>query len=292
MKGIILKGIGGFYYVKVKEEIYECKARGIFRKKALAPLAGDRCEIDELQNGTGNIVSIDDRKNQLVRPPIANIDQMVIVAAAANPAPVAEFIDKLTIVATEKQIKPIIVINKIDLVSDKSQIQTLTDAYCKAGYPTFCISAASGEGVEDIFRILQDKITVFAGCSGVGKSSLINALNPRHCLETGELSAKIQRGKHTTRCVELFELEHGGFIADSPGFSSLEITNYRAADLETYFPEFLPFLGKCRYRGCSHIHEPDCAVKQAVADGYIGLSRYESYKKFYEILKEIKEWQR
>ncbi len=286
MQGIILKGIGGFYYIETETGIVECKARGVFRKKGLTPLAGDICEI----SGGGSIEKILPRKNAFIRPPVANVDKMFIVFAAASPSPVTEVIDKLTVAAESSNVKPSIVINKMD-ISDIESVE-ITETYKKTGYDVFSVSAKTGEGVEKLKNALGGCISVFAGCSGVGKTSLMNLILPDAGLETGSVSEKISRGKHTTREVILLPLEGGGYVADTPGFSSLEIDDIRAEELEGYFPEFGDYIGNCRFRGCSHINEPDCRVKEAVEKGIIGKSRYESYIKFYERLKNIKEWER
>ncbi len=286
--GTILKGIGGFYYIDTSNGVYECKARGIFRKNKITPVAGDICDIDEISDSVGNIIKIHKRKNEFIRPPVANIDNMFIVFAAANPMPVTLLIDKLTIVAEKQGITPIIIINKMDLSDNETE--EFIKAYRLAKFEVICVSAKTGEGTERIKEYLKDKLSVFAGCSGVGKSSILNVLAPEADFETGSISQKIKRGKNTTREVVLFP-SYGGYIADTPGFSFLEITDIKANELESYFREFDDYTGGCRFRGCSHISEPGCAVKEALSEGKIGETRYQSYIQLYDKLKDIKDWQ-
>lgn len=287
LTGTILKGIGGFYYISTEKGIYECKARGIFRKNKITPVAGDICEIEEISEFIGNIVKIDKRKNQFIRPPIANVDNMFIVFAASNPPPATLLIDKLTIVAEKQGITPIIIINKMDLAD--TETEKLTQAYRLANYSVICVSAKQNEGIEQIKPYLKNKLSVFTGCSGVGKSSILNLLAPEAEFETGNISQKIKRGKNTTREVVLFPSE-GGYIADTPGFSFLEVNDIKANELENYFYEFAPYVGCCRFRGCNHKSEPDCEIKKALSEGKIAESRYKSYIRIYDELKNIKEW--
>lgn len=292
LTGTIVKAVSGFYYVEINGSVYECRARGVFRNNKLTPLVGDHCEMEMLEASEqkGNVVKLLERKNAFVRPPVANIDQMGIVFAAAAPDPIPFLIDKLTVVAEHHHIKPFLIMNKTDLSSELAE--HLPHTYQLAGYRVFCVSAAEQKGIEALKEQLQNQVTVFAGCSGVGKSSLLNLLGSDIRLETGGVSRKIQRGRHTTRTVELFSLGDNTFVADSPGFSSLDIQDIRVTELEACFPELHEYIGKCRFRGCSHISEPDCAVREALAQGKIARSRYESYVQMYQILKEIKEWQR
>lgn len=286
MTGIIIKGIGGFYYVKAAGNIYECKARGILRKQRITPMIGDIAEI-ELSGDKGSIVAIKPRKSFLVRPPVSNIDTMVLVVAAASPEPNMFLIDKMLINAEIRGIEPVICINKIDLAK-RNDIEKI---YISAGYRVFSVSAEKKEGIKDLFDYLADKTTAFAGLSGVGKSSLLSLITD-DVLETGTVSEKIQRGRHTTRHVELFELKNGGFVLDTPGFSSLEVDGIKAEDLYKYFPEMAESEGQCKFRGCSHINEPGCFVKEQLSQGKISESRYESYKQLYEKLKTVKEWEK
>ena len=262
----------------------------MFRKEKITPLAGDRCRIQTMADFKGNIEEILPRKNSFIRPPVANIDTMILVFAAASPAPVPELIDKLSVIALHSDAQPAIVINKTDL--DRNQAENLVKTYAPTGFDMFSVSAKTGEGIDDLRDYLKGKVSVFAGCSGVGKSSVLNCVLPDAELKTGRVSEKIQRGRHTTRDVTLIPTGFGGYIADTPGFSSLEIENITAGDLADYFPEFEEYKYDCRFRGCSHINEPDCCVKNAVSEGKIGSSRYESYKQLYSVLKEIKQWKK
>lgn len=287
MQGIIFKGIGGFYYVKTNDgSIYECKARGIFRKEKIKPMIGDRVEIEIIDDTHGNIEEIMPRTSQLVRPPVSNIDLLVVVVATKNPDPDFYFIDKLLVMAEARGIKPAICVNKTD-IQDADQIKEI---YKNTNYPIFETCAKDSGISDDLYNYLEGKTTAFAGLSGVGKSSLLNLLVDDE-LETGAISDKIQRGKHTTRHVELFELKNGGYVLDTPGFSSFEAEIMTPQELCHYFPEMSEYLNGCRFSGCAHINEPDCLVKNAVKDGYISKSRYESYTKMYETLKQIKQWE-
>lgn len=287
MEGIIIKGIGGFYYVKAADgNVYECKARGIFRNEKIIPVIGDNVRI-ETDGAKGAVTDIFPRRTQLVRPSVANIDMLVLVAAAASPDPNLFLIDKMLINAQINGIQPIICINKTDLTEGKE----LADIYTNAGYKVISVCAKENIGIDALLDAVKGKISAFAGLSGVGKSSILNILTG-NALETGAVSEKIQRGKHTTRHVELFELPQGGFVLDTPGFSSLEIHTIKADELQNYFPEMAQTKDMCRFRGCSHINEPDCAVKAMLIDGRMPQSRYESYKTLYNQLNSVKEWER
>ncbi len=290
--GLITKGIDGFYYVKVDDRTYECKARGIFRKNEITPLPGDRVSIDVVDEDrlSGNIVEIMDRSSCLMRPSIANVDHAAIVIAARSPAPDFLLLDKLVIMSELSGIKPFICVNKIDMDTEDKYEEILSE-YGGAGYPVFSLCAKSGTGVLNVGEFLKCKITVLAGQSGVGKSTILNCLLNKEVMETGEISRKVERGRHTTRHAELLELEGGGYIADTPGFSSLELTGIKSSELELYYPEFLNLPGKCRFTGCSHITEPDCKVREALQSGLIGKGRYERYVKFYDILKQQKSYE-
>lgn len=288
MNGIIVKGIGGFYYVKTAEGAeYECRARGIFRKEHITPMIGDRVEIEESGGGRGSVVKIYERRSSLVRPPVANIDTMILVVAAAEPDPNIFLIDKMLVNAEIAGIHPVICINKSDLAC-RDDIERI---YKTAGYRVIVASAEEGGGIDELRAVLKDKVTAFAGLSGVGKSSLLGLITDES-LETGAVSEKIGRGRHTTRHVELFELPEGGYVLDTPGFSSLEIEGISAGELWQYFPEMAGAAHGCRFRGCSHINEPGCAVKELLENGKMAGSRYESYKEIYNKLKQIKEWEK
>lgn len=285
--GIILKGIGGFYYVKTNEGIFECKARGIFRKEGLSPLPGDTVAIsvvDEKEK-TGWVEEIAQRKSQLVRPAVANVSQIIVVIAASSPEPDLQLLDKLLITGEKLNLGLKLCINKIDLDKD-SEYRKIELAYQKAGYQVLLTSSKTETGFEDLKHVLPGNITVFAGQSGVGKSTIINSIMNSWIMPTGELSIKLERGKHTTRHAELIELAFGGFIADTPGFSSFELNEIEPSELELYYPEFRERYGRCRFTGCSHISEPGCSVKEAVEEGLIDRGRYNRYILLYNSLKQ------
>lgn len=288
--GIILKGIGGFYYVEAAGAVYECKARGVFRKKRITPLAGDRVQITVTDNGAENTIDeIFERKNFLKRPPVANIDSLIIVVSTVSPRPSTFVIDKLIAVAEYKSIEPIVVFTKADLES----AQKLFDIYKLAGIACAMVSNKTGEGVEEVRSLLSGKICAFTGNSGVGKTSLLNALDPALSLATGEISEKLGRGRHTTRQAELFKT-CGGYIVDTPGFSALDLEKdqvIRKDDLAECFREFRPYLGSCRFSTCSHTCDKGCRILQAVEDGEISRSRHNSYVEMYQAAKELKEWE-
>lgn len=293
MEGIIIKGIGGFYYVETAEGIYECKARGLFRKQKMTPLAGDRCKISTMPDMTGYIEEICPRKNSFIRPPVANVDRVFIVCAAASPAPLPILIDKLSVVALKEGAEAVIIINKMDLQTDDTDV--IADAYRRAGFKVYTVSAANGDVTEQIKKDMAGNISVFAGCSGVGKSSILNCLIPEINQKTGGVSEKIKRGRHTTREVTLIKLPEGGYIADTPGFSELEIaeiTDVEKEELYLYFPEIEKYAGDCNFRDCRHINEPGCSVKKALEEGKISSSRYESYKEIFKQLGEINKWEK
>lgn len=285
-----MKGIGGFYYVRCGETIYECRARGVFRKKKITPLVGDFVQVEpEEEPGKGTLTEILPRRNFLVRPPVANLDQLLIVASLQDPQPNLLMIDKTIAAAEYHNIEPVIVLNKTDL-EDGNAIEAI---YRQAGFTCIQASARTGEGIERIREQLQGRVSVFTGNSGVGKSSLLNCIDERLGLSTGEISQKLGRGRHTTRHVEIFELENGGFVADTPGFSTLDIERFqliRKEELPDCFREFAPFLGQCRFTSCAHTVEKGCAILQAVEEGKIARSRWESYCTMYQEVKDIKEW--
>lgn len=287
-EGLIVKGIGGFYYVKCGEKIYSCRARGKFRKDIKTPFVGDRVKIRLIDGEEGYVEEIEPRKNCLIRPPIANIDRLIIVAALKDPDPDTHFIDKLLVICGFHGIEPVLCFNKVDLNGDL----TIPEVYRSIGYPVQITSTKKNYGTEAFKNMMSDGITAVAGFSGVGKSSLLNAVDESFGLKTGQVSEKLQRGKHTTRHVELYELDNGGYLADTPGFSNLDIDMVRAEELKNFYPEFAPYMGRCRFADCSHTKEKGCSVLAAEAEGKIAAFRLESYRMFYEHLKEIKEWER
>ncbi len=286
--GIIIKGIGGFYYVKTSDGIYECKARGVFRKEDISPLTGDRVHISitDEEKMTGSLDSIEPRYSQLVRPAVANVNQIAIVIAAKSPSPDFMLLDKLLITAEMKGLTPVICINKIDLDED-GKCSEIESVYQKAGYSVVKLSKVLGIGYDAFRELLTDKITVLAGQSGVGKSTILNHIMNSMVMQTGNISEKIERGKHTTRHAELLQLEDGGFIVDSPGFSSFELADLEHTELEAHYPEFRDHLGKCRFTGCSHLNEPDCEVKKAFQQGQIDSGRYSRYSELFNTIKNI-----
>lgn len=285
MRGRIYKGIGGFYYVATDtDEIVECKARGKFRKERITPMIGDEVEI-EVKNSKGSITDIYERKNSLIRPAVSNIDLIVVVVAAKDPDPATFVTDKMLVNAEINEVEAIVCINKTDL-ADYDELKRI---YESAGYKTVCVSATENNGLDELFNLIKGKTAAFAGVSGVGKSTILSHITGVE-LQTGEVSDKISRGKHTTRHVELFKVSGGGYVLDTPGFSSVEAEDITAEELEACFPEIRSVSGECRFRGCAHLEEPDCAVKAKVADGTIAKSRYESYKELYEIQRGKKQW--
>lgn len=291
MQGKIIKGIAGFYYVHNGNEMYECKAKGIFRNKKIKPLVGDNVEIEVLdeEEKKGNITEILHRKNQLIRPAVANIDQVLVIFAAAKPAPNLNLLDRFLVTMMGYGVNTIICFNKKDLVT-KEEMQSLYEIYANCDYQVVFTSTKTEDGIENIRKIIENKTTALAGPSGVGKSSMINLLHPNARMETGNISEKIERGKHTTRHSEIFHVSKNTFIMDTPGFSSLYVDDLEKEELRERFPEFTDYEGTCRFQGCVHIHEPECQVKEALLQGKISQSRYENYKMFYEELKEKKKY--
>lgn len=290
LDGIIVKGIGGFYYVEAADKVYECKARGIFRKKNNSPLVGDRVKISVPDDGFASIEEIYERKNKLIRPPLANIDMLVIVCSTVDPVPNCLVIDKMVAAAVDNDIEPVIVISKADLKSGED----LASIYRQAGIKTFVYSVEELNSINEIKELLNGKITAFTGNSGVGKSTLLNILFPDLNLETGVISDKLGRGKHTTRTVELFKLD-GGYVADTPGFSTVDLERFNIIhkdNIQFCFPEFKEYLTTCKFASCSHTCEKGCSIIEAVNDGIIPKSRHNSYVAMYNEVKDIKEWQR
>lgn len=285
---VILKSIGGFYYVKSGDEVIECKAKGKFRNLSLSPVAGDIVDT-EFDGSTNVITKIYPRKNKFIRPPFANLDLLVLVISTIDPAPNYLVIDKMCAIAENKDVQVIMVITKTDM----AEYENIRSVYAKAGFKVFYTGADDDGQLEEIRREMQGKLCVFSGNSGVGKSTLLNKLFPHLSLETGITSKKLGRGKHTTRRVEIFETD-GCMVADTPGFSSVELVDdnfISKDDLQYAFVEFAPYLGSCKFADCRHINEIGCAVKGAVDGGEIPQSRYESYKALYDRQKNIKEWE-
>jgi ribosome biogenesis GTPase / thiamine phosphate phosphatase len=290
MTGTIMKALSGFYYVDCGGELITCRARGKFRHKGLSPLVGDRVEITDLGGQTGSVDAILERKNSFSRPAVANMDQLVMIAAGVNPITDPFLIDRVAAIAERKNCEPIICINKCDL----EPCQELYELYTAAGFTTIQTSAATGEGIEALSNAIAGKTVVFTGNSGVGKSSILNALDSNLSIQTGEVSEKLGRGRHTTRHVELFRLPNGALVADTPGFASFdtevpELLNKE--ELALAFREFHPYLDDCRFVGCSHTKEKGCAVLQALEEGKISESRHKSYLRLYEVAKNYKQWE-
>lgn len=292
LEGLIIKGIGGFYYVETADGVFECKARGIFRKKRITPLVGDRVKITVSKNEENTIDVIEKRKNFLVRPPLANIDRMFIVSSFVSPAINTFVLDRMIALTEYKNIDPVVVFTKSDLYEDCDKYARI---YSDAGFKTIVCDNTKGIGADRIRPLVEGKICAFSGNTGVGKSSLLNAVDSRLRLATGETSKKLGRGRHTTRYCELYKV-CGGYIADTPGFSSLDIENGEKIlkdDLPYCFREFRKYLDSCKFiNNCAHINDKGCAVRQAVEDGVIAESRYNSYVRMYNEVKDIKEWQK
>ena len=288
--GKIIKGIGGFYYVDARDGVlYECKAKGVFRNKKIKPLVGDNVNIEiiDSEKDLGNIVEILPRFNSLIRPAVANVDQTIIIFAVSEPEPNFNLLDRFLISMEKSEVKTIICFNKTDL--SKDNMETCM-SYSKSGYETLFISARENEGRDELRTLLKGKTTVFAGPSGVGKSSTLNAIKPEAEAQTGAVSEKIKRGKHTTRHSELFPIDGKSYIMDTPGFSSLYVNDFEKEELKYYFPEFAEYEGKCRFNGCDHVHEPGCAVKEAVEEKKIHEIRYQDYIEMYEELKNKRRY--
>lgn len=288
--GIILKAISGFYYVETGNEMVECRARGHFRRDKITPLVGDRVQITIAEQGTGVLESILPRKNYFIRPPIANLDQMIIIASAVIPITDPFLIDRVAAIAGNNGVKSIICINKNDLdVGDE-----LYDIYNGAGFTTIRTSAVTDEGIDELQEMIKGKVSAFCGNSGVGKSSILNALEPDFQIKVGEVSKKLGRGRHTTRHVELYKLKSGAILADTPGFSSFDTERMDLVlkdNLQFAFQEFSPYIDHCRFSDCAHVKEPDCAILNAIQNGKIHPSRHASYVRLYEQAKRINDWE-
>ena len=288
--GIIIKALSGFYYVQTENGILECKARGRFRLDDTSPLVGDRVQCSLDANGKGRIDKVEDRKNWFVRPAVANIDTLVFVAANTNPVTDPFLIDRVSVIAAEAGCELVICVNKVDI--DRGD--RLYDIFSKAGFTVIRTSAEDGEGLDALLHSLKGRVCAFTGNSGVGKSSILNALLPGLHIETGEVSEKLGRGRHTTRHVELYTLGENTYIADTPGFASFDIEMMQTISKEQLqydFIEFAPYIGSCRFNDCAHLKEPGCAVTAALAEGKIGESRYSSYVKLYELTAQHKPWE-
>lgn len=292
MQGKIIKGIAGFYYVHVVEfGVYECKAKGAFRKEKVKLLVGDNVEIDVLdeEKKLGNVVGLLPRENELIRPAVANIDQAIVVFAITKPKPHFNLLDRFLVMMESKKIPIILCFNKKDIAEEK-EIRELEEIYESCGYQIIFTSAKEEENIKLVKEVLKGKTTAVAGPSGVGKSSLINLFQSEIQMETGSISEKIERGKHTTRHSELIPIDEESYIMDTPGFSSLYVNAFDKEELKYYFPEFEQYEGLCKFNGCDHIHEPNCAVKQAVEEGKIHRIRYENYMEMYKELQEKRRY--
>lgn len=291
IEGRLIKGIGGFYYVEAADVIYECKARGIFRQKKITPLVGDLVQISVHENAENTIDEIKPRKNFLVRPPLANLDRLFVVASVVDPAINTFVLDRIIAIAEHKKIEPVIVITKIDLDSSSAKY---FDIYKKAGFQVILCDNKTGQGADEVKALLKDKVSAFCGNTGVGKSSLLNAIDSRFSLETGTTSKKLGRGKHTTRHCELFKTS-GGYVADTPGFSAVDFEKCERImkdDLPYCFREFEPFLTQCKFQtNCSHVGDKGCAVVDAVNRGIICEERHRNYIELYNEVKDIKQWE-
>ena len=292
MIGKIMKGIAGFYYVGVVESgVYECKAKGIFRKDKIKPLVGDDVEIEVLneEEKLGNIVKILPRRSELIRPAVANIDQALVIFAAREPKPNLSLLDRFLVIMEKQDVPVIICFNKQDLC-DEEEVGRLKEIYEACGYPVVLASAKQGEGIEEIKSLLRGKTTTVAGPSGVGKSSLTNLLQNEVQMETGEISKKLGRGRHTTRHSQIIQIEEDTWLYDTPGFTSFYVEEIEKEELRFYFREFSKYEGTCRFQGCTHTHEPGCMVKNALEEGKISKERYENYLELYGELKEKKRY--
>ncbi len=290
-EGLIIKALAGFYYVRCGGETVACRARGRFRLDGTSPLVGDRVELALTEPGSGYITEVLPRKNFFIRPAAANLDYLVIMCANVNPVTAPFLVDRVAVIARRAGVGVIVCVNKCDLDPGDG----LFEIYSKSGFETVRTSARTGQGVPELKKLIDGKVSAFTGNSGVGKSSLLNAIDPRFDAAVGEVSDKLGRGRHTTRHVELFDLGGGTYIADTPGFASFDLTQMspvKKEELQYAFPDFEPFLGRCRFDDCAHLREPGCAVLEAVRAGEILPSRHESYVRLYEIVSQFKDWEK
>lgn len=292
MQGKIVKGIAGFYYVHTEDAgVFECKAKGIFRNQNIKPLVGDNVELEILdeEKKLASVVELLPRKSQLLRPAVANVDQAIVVFAAKDPEPNRNLLNRFLILMTKQELPVIIVFNKTDLISEEEK-KKLEDGWRNTGYEIRFLSAKESQGTEEFKNLLRGKTTVMAGPSGVGKSTLVNLCQSGVIMETGVVSEKIKRGKHTTRHSEFIRVDEETYILDTPGFSSLSIFDMEKEALEAYYEEFQPLTDGCKFTGCSHIHEPVCGVKEGLKTGKVSAERYENYKLIYQELAQKKKY--
>jgi len=287
MDGVIIKAVGGFYFVRAGDQIYRCSIRGKIRLQKGQAMVGDMVSVILMGDDDGVVEKILPRRNELVRPLIANVDQAVVIFATKQPDPSALLLDRFLVQVRAAEINPVICFNKFDLAENEEP--ELISHYDKTGYPVIRVSAITGQGIESLRKILKGRINVLAGPSGVGKSSLLNTLQPGLELQTGDISLKLRRGKHTTRHVELIPLEQGGLVADTPGFSNVDLPALSREELPGYYPEFNSYADRCRFNGCLHYREPGCAIKEAVRKGYVSMLRYQNYL---NLLEEVIESER
>ncbi len=289
-KGLIIKALSGFYYVKTEDGVTACRARGKFRLDGVSPLVGDIVSFDLTADGKGFVQAIEPRKNLFIRPAVANVDYLVLMCANVNPVTDPFLVDRVAVIAEHAGCGCIICVNKCDLDPGDE----LFEIFSSTGYPVIRTSAVTGEGVAELRELIRGKTVAFAGNSGVGKSSLLNVIAPGYNVSVGEVSEALGRGRHTTRHVELFDAGEGTMIADTPGFASFDLTQMKPIkkqELQHDFPEFRPFIGSCRFQDCAHLKEPGCAVLEAVGEGAINSSRHKSYQRLYEISAQYKEWE-